>query len=115
MKTMKKLQVMFFASAIAVSGSLIATSSYAQGVDSAIRKVGEAGKKVGQTGKKVGQKTASVAVKGASRIADKTYKGKEGPNGETVYIDKNDHKYIVDGKGKKVYLDESDIRDKKQD
>ncbi|HEY0609333.1 MAG TPA: hypothetical protein VGD35_06745 [Chitinophaga sp.] len=108
MKTMKKLQIMLFASAIAVSGSLIATGSYAQGVDSAIRKVGE-------TGKKVGQKTASTAVKGASKVTDKTYKGKEGPNGETVYIDKRDRKYIVDGKGKKVYLDESDIRDKKQD
>jgi hypothetical protein len=108
MKTMKTLQVMLFASAIAVSGSLIATNSYAQGVDSAIRKVG-------QTGKKVGQKTASVAVKGASKVADKTYKGKQGPNGETVYIDKHDRKYVVDGKGKKVYLDESDIRDKKQD
>ena len=107
MKTMKTMQAVLFASAIALSGSLIANSSYAQGVDSAIRKVG-------QTGKKVGQKTASVAVKGASKITDKTYKGKEGPNGETVYIDKKDKKYIVDGKGKKVYLDESDIRDKKE-
>jgi phosphate-selective porin len=107
MKTIKTLRIVLFASAIAVSGSLIATGSYAQGVDSAIRKVG-------QTGKKVGQKTASVAVKGASKVADKTYKGKEGPNGETVYIDKRDRKYIVDGKGKKIYLDESDIRDKKE-
>ncbi|WP_298740370.1 hypothetical protein [uncultured Chitinophaga sp.] len=115
MKTMKKLQVMLFAAAVAVSGSLIATSSYAQGVDSAIRKVGHAGKKVGQTGKKVGQKTASVAVKGASKVADKTYKGKEGPNGETVYIDKKDRKYIVNDKGRKIYLDESDIRDKQPD
>lgn len=107
MKTMKTLQIVLFASAITLSGSLVATGSYAQGVDTAI-------KKVGQTGKKVGEKTASVAVKGASKITDKTYKGKEGPNGETVYIDKRDRKYIVDGKGKKVYLDESDIRDKKE-
>ncbi len=104
---MKKLHAILFASAIAISGSLIASNTYAQGVDTAIRKVG-------QTGKKVGQKTASVAVKGASKITDKTFKGKEGPNGETVYIDKKDRKYVVDGKGKKVYLKESEIHDKKE-
>jgi hypothetical protein len=108
MKTMKKLQAVLFASAIAISGTLIASNSYAQGVDTAIRKVG-------QTGKKVGQKTASTAVKGASKITDKTYKGKEGPNGQTVYIDKRDRKYFVDEKGKKVYLKESEIRDKKEE
>jgi phosphate-selective porin len=108
MKTMKKLHTILFASAIAISGSLIAGDTYAQGVDTAIRKVG-------QTGKKVGQKTASVAVKGASKVTDKTFKGKEGPNGETVYIDKKDRKYIVDGKGKKVYLTKEEIRDKKEE
>ena len=104
MKTMKKLPTLLFAFAVGLSASLIATDTHAQ-VDTVI-------KKVGKTGKKVGQKTASVAVKGASHITDKVYKGKEGPDGQTVYIDKMDRKYYVDDKGKKVYLKKSEIRDK---
>lgn len=76
---------------------------------------GMAQKKLDSTARKIGNKTASVAVKGAMKITDKTYKGKEGPGGQTVYIDKNDKKYYVDDKGKKVYLKASEIRDKKKD
>jgi hypothetical protein len=54
------------------------------------------------------------AVQGASKIVDKTYKGKEGPGGQTVYIDKHDKKYYVDEKGKKIYLKASEIHDKQQ-
>jgi hypothetical protein len=79
--------------------SMIALSSSAQ-IDS--------------TAKKVGDKTASVAVKGASTVADKVYKGKEGPHGEKVFINKNDHKYYVDNKGHKVYLKSWQIKDKKE-
>ncbi|KAA2245370.1 hypothetical protein F0L74_05245 [Chitinophaga agrisoli] len=104
MKTMKKLPTLLFAMAVGLSATLIASETQAQ-VDTAI-------KKVGQTGKKVGQKTASVAVKGASAVKDKVYKGKEGPDGQTVYIDKMDRKYYVDDKGKKIYLKKSEIRDK---
>jgi ABC-type microcin C transport system permease subunit YejB len=109
MNTVKKLQILLFASVISISGSFISINAHAQGIDSTIKKVGTATKK---TAKKVGNTTASVAVKGASKIADKTYKGKEGPNGETVYIDKMDRKYYVDDKGKKVYLKKSEIKDK---
>ncbi|MBW8686454.1 hypothetical protein [Chitinophaga rhizophila] len=79
---------------------LFGQAGMAQGVDS--------------TAKKIGNKTASVAVKGAMKITDKTYKGKEGPGGQTVYIDKRDRKYYVDEKGKKVYLKPSEIRDKQE-
>lgn len=89
------------AAAFGVVATLAGQQVFAQGIDS--------------TAKKVGNKTASIAVKGASAITDKTYKGKEGPNGETVYIDKKDRKYIVDEKGKKVYLKKSQIHDKKKD
>lgn len=88
------------AATITVSALFFGQQSMAQGVDS--------------TAKKIGNKTASVAVKGAMKITDKTYKGKEGPGGQTVYIDKNDKKYYVDDKGKKVYLKPSEIRDKKE-
>jgi hypothetical protein len=97
MKTKKLL----IAAAIGVAVTLAGQYTFAQGIDS--------------TAKKVGNKTASIAVKGASTITDKTFKGKEGPNGETVYIDRKDRKYIVDGKGKKVYLKKSQIHDKKKD
>jgi hypothetical protein len=65
-----------------------------------------------KTATKIGNTTASVAVKGTSKLTDKTYKGKEGPHGETVYIDKRDRKFYVNGKGRKVYLKSSQIRDK---
>jgi hypothetical protein len=96
----KKWPVRLLAAAFGLTTSLIALNGHAQTVDS--------------TAKKVGNKTASIAVKGASAITDKIYKGKEGPHGETVYINKNDHKYIVNRKGKKVYLKSSQIRDKKE-
>jgi len=94
----KTLRISLVAAAITVASVLAGNETKAQGIDS--------------TAKKIGHKTASVAVKGASKVTDKTYKGKEGPGGQTVYIDKNDKKYYVDEKGKKVYLKPSEIHDK---
>lgn len=71
------------------------------------------GHETAKTAKTVSHKTASTAVKGASAVTDKVYKDKQGPHGENVYIDKQDRKYCVDSKGKKVYLKSSQIRDKK--
>ena len=94
----KILKISVLATAITAAALLASHTGMAQGVDS--------------TAKKVGHKTASIAVKGASKITDKTYKGKQGPGGQTVYINKQDKKYYVDEKGKKVYLKPSDIHDK---
>jgi hypothetical protein len=94
----QKLRTGLFVAAITVSALLAGQVSMAQGIDS--------------TAKKIGHKTASIAVKGASKVADKTYKGKEGPGGQTVYIDKHDKKYYVDEKGKKIYLKATEIHDK---
>lgn len=69
--------------------------------------------KVSKTATKVGNKTSELAVKGASTIVDKQYKGKCGPNGETVYINNQSKYYYVDKKGHKVYLKESELKDKK--
>ena len=68
--------------------------------------------KIKKTAKKVGNKTAEIAVKGASKIVDKTYKGKVGPNGQTIYIDNKSRYYYVDAKGAKVYLPKSKLKDK---
>lgn len=69
--------------------------------------------KVSKTATKVGNKTSELAVKGASTVVDKQYKGKCGPNGETVYINNHSKYYYVDKKGHKVYLKESELMDKK--
>jgi hypothetical protein len=69
--------------------------------------------KVSKTATKVGNKTSELAVKGASTIVDKQYKGKCGPNGETVYINNHSKYYYINKKGHKVYLKESELMDKK--
>ena len=61
-----------------------------------------------------GKKTAEVASKGQSKIVDKTYEGKAGPNGETVYINNKSEYYWVDKKGKRHYVAESELTDKQQ-
>ena len=100
MKAPKKISAMLLAASLSLTFMLWSQSTYAQ-IDSTVKKIGD--------------KTASVAVKGTSTITDKTYKGKEGPHGEVVYIDKKDRKFIVNEKGKKVYLKPSQIHDKKKD
>lgn len=105
----KTLHKGLLAVAITASALFFGQQSIAQGIDSTAKKIG---KKTAAVANKTANKTASVAVKGAMKITDKTYKGKEGPNGETVYIDKSDRKYYVDDKGKKVYLQPSQIHDK---
>lgn len=62
--------------------------------------------------KKVGNKTAEIASKGKSRIADKVYKDKVGPNGETIYIDGHSKYYWIDKKGHKNYILETELKDK---
>jgi DNA topoisomerase VI subunit B len=95
-----------------LGASMLSVKGYAQKLDTTVHKVE---RKTDQTAKTVGHKTASTAVKGEATIVDKTYKGKEGPHGENVFIDKKDNKYYVDKKGKKVYLKSWQIRDKKKD
>lgn len=67
---------------------------------------------VKQTGKKVGNKTAEIASKGASKIVDKTYQDKVGPNGQTIFIDKHSKYYYVDEKGKHIYVTEKEMKAK---
>ncbi|MXV50881.1 hypothetical protein GS399_07830 [Pedobacter sp. HMF7647] len=80
----------------------------ASGVTFAQEKKTKAGKAV----ESVGNETAEVAVKGASKVSDKTYKDKVGPQGQTVYINKHSQYYYVNEKGGKVYLKKSQLKDK---
>jgi len=70
------------------------------------------GHKIGKTATTVGDATAHTAVSGDAAVTDKRYKGKMGPDGQTIYINKNSHYFYVDKKGKRVYLKKSELRDK---
>jgi len=67
---------------------------------------------VKQDAKKVEHKTEEVASKTKSKIVDKTYKDKVGPDGQTIYIDKHAKYYWVDKKGRKQYVTEAELKDK---
>ncbi len=60
----------------------------------------------------VGNKTAELGAKGAAAITDKVYKGKVGPDGQTIYIEDDGQYYWIDGKGKKIYVTEVELKDK---
>ena len=62
--------------------------------------------------KKVGNETAELASKGKSKVVDKTYKDKVGPNGQTIYINSDSKYYWVDKKGHKQYVTETQLKDK---
>ncbi|RPE14219.1 hypothetical protein EGT74_12155 [Chitinophaga lutea] len=94
-------RIYILAAILGLGLTFTAADSFAQGIDS--------------TAKKVGNKAASTAVKGVSAIKDKIYKGKQGPNGQVVYIDNKDRKYYVDDKGKKVFLKPSQIKNKPEE
>jgi len=61
---------------------------------------------------KAGNKTAEIASKGKSTVTDKVYKDKEGPNGETIYIDKHSKYYWIDKKGHKVPIAKNKLQAK---
>lgn len=70
------------------------------------------GKQIKKGVKKAGDKTAETATKGASYVKDQVYEDKVGPDGQTIFIDNDSRYYYVDGKGKKVYVEKSKLKDK---
>jgi hypothetical protein len=61
---------------------------------------------------KTGDKISETAAKGAAEITDQRYDAKVGPNGETLYIDRNTKYYYIDKAGKKVYVNKMQMKDK---
>jgi len=61
--------------------------------------VKKTGHEIKKGAKKAGNETARIASSGKSRITDKVYKGKAGPNGQTIYIDDHSKYYWIDKKG----------------
>lgn len=68
--------------------------------------------KVGDAINKVGNKTAEIAVKGAATVADKKYDDKVGPGGQTIYIDGKSRYFYINDRGKRVYVDKKNLKDK---
>jgi hypothetical protein len=68
--------------------------------------------KVGKTVNKIGNKTAKTAVKAQSKIKDKKYDSKVGPDGQTIYINGKSEYYYVNAKGKKIFVKENELKDK---
>jgi hypothetical protein len=104
--------------ALVLAALNLSVAAMAQEKDTASfgKKVGKTAKKAGNAtasaAKTVGNATASTASKGASKVVDKTYKGKTGPNGETVYINNKSQYYYVNKKGGRVYVTEAQLKDK---
>jgi hypothetical protein len=72
----------------------------------------DAEQKVKQDAKKVGNKSAELGSKAKSKVVDKTYADKVGPDGQTVYIDKHSKYYWIDDKGHKKYVSKSQLKNK---
>lgn len=95
--------------------AIIAAVGLANPVAAQDSKAEEIGKDIKKGVKKAGNKTASVASKGKAKITDEAYKGKVGPDGQTIYIDNHSRYYWVDDKGKRNYVTEAQLKDKPKD
>jgi hypothetical protein len=73
------------------------------------------GTKVKKTAKTVGNKVAETASKGSSRVVDKVYKDKTGPDGQTIFINNESKYYWVDKGGHRVYVTADQLKDKPKD
>jgi hypothetical protein len=102
-----------------VNGTKKTGKAIGKGAKNAGKAVGKgakkAGKAVGKGAKATGNKTAELSVKGVAEVKDKTYKDKQGPNGETIYIDAHSKYYFVDKKGAKHYIAAEALKNKPQD
>jgi hypothetical protein len=97
---------LFFTAAVHAQDS---TTTVGQDLKNAAKKTGKA---IGKGAKKVGNKTAELASKGKSVVVDKVFEGKEGPDGQTIYINKDSKYYWVDKKGHHKFIAESKLKDK---
>jgi len=113
---MKKKFVIGFLTFALFGGLTLSINAQEKKQEKKETKVGKAvdktGKAIEKGAKAVGNKTAEVAVKGSSKVADKTWKGKMAPDGSDVYINSKNEKYYVNSKGAKIWLKPSQIKDR---
>ena len=101
-----------FKVALLAAGLFVAANTHAQVAEKAGRSIDKGAKAVGKGAKAVGRKTSEVASKGASAVVDKKYDSKVGPDGQTIYIDKNSAYYYVNKKGHRIYVKEATLKNK---
>jgi hypothetical protein len=106
---MKKAFIGLFVLIFSVANAQEKDKSVGQEIKKGANATGQAVKK---GAKAVGKKTSEVASKGKSKIVDKVYAGKAGPNGETIYINNKSQYYWVDKKGHRHYVTEAELQDK---
>jgi hypothetical protein len=70
--------------------------------------------KIEEGAEKAANKTAEVASKGKAKVTDAVHKDKVGPKGETIYIDNHARYYWVDKRGRRHYVTEAELKDKKE-
>jgi len=107
---MKKKLVMGLLSMALIGGVTLSVSAQEKKKTEVGKAIDHTGKAIGKGAKSVGNKTAEVAVKGSSKVADKTWKGKMAPDGSDVYINAKNEKYYVNSKGAKIWLKPSQIK-----
>jgi hypothetical protein len=106
--------------AILAAGLFVAADTQAQVVKKTGKAISKGAKAVGNTAedgakavskgaKKGARKTAEVASKGKAAVVDKKYDAKVGPQGQTIYIDKNSAYYYVNSKGRHIYVREANL------
>jgi len=107
---MKKKLVMGLLSMALIGCVTLSVSAQEKKKTEVGKAIDHTGKAIGKGAKSVGNKTAEVAVKGSSKVADKTWKGKMAPDGSDVYINAKNEKYYVNSKGAKIWLKPSQIK-----
>ena len=95
---------------------LCSTVMYAQDTTTAGQDIKNAAKKTGKaiskSAKKVANKTAELASKGKAGVIDKVYEGKQGGEGQKIYINNQSKYYWVDKKGHRHFVTEAELKDK---
>ncbi|NII85504.1 hypothetical protein H9N25_15930 [Pedobacter riviphilus] len=109
---MKKKFVMGLLALTLVGGVALSVNAQEKKKSEVGKALDHTGKAISKGAKSVGNKTAEVAVKGSSKIADKTWKGKMAPDGSDVYINAKNEKYYVNSKGAKIWLKPSQIKNR---
>ncbi len=100
------MATIFAALLIQVTAKAQDSTSLGHGIKKAAKSTGHA---ISKGAKAVGHKTAEVASKGKAGMVDKKYDGKKGPDGQTIYIDKNSKYYWIDKKGHRQFVQESSL------
>ena len=109
---MKKKLVMGLLTMALIGGVTLSVNAQEKKKTEVGKALDHTGKAISKGAKSVGNKTAEVAVKGSSKVADKTWKGKMAPDGSDVYINGKNEKYYVNAKGAKIWLKPSQIKDR---